>query len=307
MSAENKIPGKSAIQTRGWFAAYKWLILRRASQFGILGLFMLGPWFGQWIVKGNLSSSLTLGVLPLTDPYLLLQSLLGGHALEKTALIGAAIVIGFYLLVGGRSYCAWVCPVNIVTDAANWLRERLGIRTSMKPSPRTRYWVLGMTLVVSGLTGTLAWEMVNPISMLHRGLIFGMGLAWAVVLMVFLFDLVVAKRGWCSHLCPVGAFYGLLGLKAVLRVKATARERCNDCMECYAVCPEPQVIVPALKGAAKGIGPIIQSSNCTNCGRCVDVCSVDVFGFASRFNNQSGEIGKDKASIVIPPRQTEAA
>ncbi|WP_246260835.1 hypothetical protein [Candidatus Ruthia endofausta] len=41
----------------------------RSSQIGILLLFLLGPWFDVWIVKGNLSSSLTLNVVPLTDPY----------------------------------------------------------------------------------------------------------------------------------------------------------------------------------------------------------------------------------------------
>ena len=34
-----------------------------------------GRWFGLWIVKGNLNYSYTLDVLPLTDPYVLLQSL----------------------------------------------------------------------------------------------------------------------------------------------------------------------------------------------------------------------------------------
>jgi ferredoxin-type protein NapH len=57
-------------------------------------------------------------------------------------------------------------------------------------------------------------------------------------------------------------------------------------MDCFIVCPEQQVIRPALKGADKGIGPVITSANCTNCGRCIDVCSKDVFHFGSRFNNK---------------------
>ena len=43
---------------------WKWLLLRRLSQVGILGLFLLGPWAGIWIVKGNLSSNLVLDLLP---------------------------------------------------------------------------------------------------------------------------------------------------------------------------------------------------------------------------------------------------
>ncbi len=281
-------PGTEAIAQKGWVRAHKWLLLRRASQLSILALFLLGPWAGVWIVKGNLASSLTLETLPLSDPYVLLQSLFAGHAVETTALIGALIVLAFYLLVGGRVYCAWVCPVNIVTDTAGWLRDRLGIKgTGARIGRSARYWILAMTLVLASATGTIAWEFINPVSMFHRGLIFGMGFAWAIVLAVFLFDLFVSRHGWCGHLCPVGAFYSVPGLSSVVRVSAAKREQCNDCMDCFGVCPEPQVIRPALKGAEQNVGPVILSPNCTNCGRCIDVCTQDVFAFGTRFSNKT--------------------
>ncbi|MDP2880044.1 MAG: quinol dehydrogenase ferredoxin subunit NapH [Azonexus sp.] len=284
-AAKNKRIGAEAVEEKGWWRAHKWLILRRISQFSILALFLAGPWFGQWIVKGNLAYSYTLNFLPLTDPYVALQSMVTGHLPETLGLTGMAIVLVFYLLVGGRVYCSWVCPVNIVTDAAGWLRNRLGIKGGSQLGRSTRYWILGMTLVGSALTGVVLWELINPVSMLHRGLIFGMGMAWTVVLVVFLFDLFVTSRGWCSRLCPVGAFYSLLGRWSPLRVLAPARAACNDCMDCFEVCPEPQVIRPALKGEGKGGGPVILSPNCTNCGRCIDVCSKEVFTFGLRFNN----------------------
>ncbi|MFH1658859.1 MAG: quinol dehydrogenase ferredoxin subunit NapH [Pseudomonadota bacterium] len=281
-AAQGKRIGAEAVAEKGWFAAHKWLVLRRISQFSLLALFLAGPWFGQWIVKGNLAYSYTLGVLPLTDPYVALQSMVTGHLPETLGLVGMAIVLVFYLLVGGRVYCSWVCPVNVVTDAAGWLRDRLGIKGSAQLGRNTRYWILGMTFVGSAVTGVVLWELINPVSMLHRGLVFGMGLAWTVVLAIFLFDLFVMSRGWCGRLCPVGAFYSLLGRWSPLRVAATKRSACNDCMDCFEVCPEPQVIRPALKGEGKGVGPVILAPNCTNCGRCIDVCSKDVFRFGGR-------------------------
>lgn len=280
-------PGQEAVQVKGRLRANKWLWLRRLSQVGILALFLAGPWFGYWIVKGNLASSLTLEVLPLTDPYVELQSLLTGHLPEMAAISGVLIVTIFYLLVGGRVYCSWVCPVNMVTDLAGWLRDRLGIKGSARISRSVRYWLLGMTLVLAVITGNIVWEWVNPVSMFHRGLFFGMGLAWMIVLAVFLFDLFVSRQGWCGHICPVGAFYSALGVPSLVRVKAYQREKCDDCMDCFAVCPEAHVIRPALKGSGQGIGPVIISANCTNCGRCIDVCSKDVFKFGSRFYNNS--------------------
>ncbi len=264
----------------------KWLIARRLSQIGILALFLVGPWLGWWIVKGNLSSSMTLDVLPLTDPYLLLQTIAAGHVPFRDALLGTAIVVAFYLLVGGRSYCAWVCPVNLVTDAAGWLRNKFKLKGGHTPHPATRYWLLAGTLIAAAVTGVIAWEFVNPVSMLHRALIFGMGFAWTVVLAVFLYDLLIAPRGWCGHLCPMGAAYSLLGHTALPRVSAYRRDACNDCLDCYRVCPEPQVIRPALK-VSRGGTPLILDAQCTNCGRCIDVCSLDVFRFTTRFDRRT--------------------
>ena len=73
----------------------------------------------------------------------------------------------------------------MVTDAAGWLRDRLGIKGSSL-SAKTRYWILGMTLIGSAVTGMVLWELINPVSMLHRGLIFGIG-----------------RRGWSSGHLPV--------------------------------------------------------------------------------------------------------
>ncbi len=281
-----QLPAEPAASDRSLWQRQRWLILRRISQVAILLLFLSGPWFGLWIAKGNLSSSLTLGVLPLTDPLLLVQTLVTGHVPEATAFIGAALVTGFYLLVGGRVFCGWVCPVNIVTDAAAWTRRRLGIKTGRVPDAATRLWLLAGVLAVAAVTGRLAWEWVNPVSLLHRSLIFGLGGGLWMIVAVFLYDVLVASRGWCGHLCPMGAFYGLLGRSALVRISAHQRKACDDCMDCFAVCPEPQVIRPALKQAGQ-TSPLILSADCTTCGRCIDVCDKQVFKMTHRFDQRS--------------------
>ena len=277
-------PGREAVEVKGRWRANRWLWLRRAVQLGILALFLAGPWAGWWIVEGNLSSSVTLEVLPLTDPFVLLQTLFARHWPQVAAWTGVAIVLAFYLLVGGRAFCAWVCPMNMVTDAAAWTRRALGIRSSKSPPRALRRWLLAATLLAAAASGMAAWEWVNPVAMLHRGLLFGFGAAWAVVLAVYLYDVVVAWHGWCGHVCPQGALYGLLGRLSVTRVSARRRSQCNDCGDCLVICPETQVIAPALKGAGN---PVIVSGDCTNCGRCIDVCSRDVFRFTARFDQRS--------------------
>ncbi len=285
-------PGAEAVAAKGWLAAHRWLLLRRASQIFFLALFLTGPWFGVWITKGTLASSLTLGILPLSDPFIELQSLLGGHLPTLTAITGALIVLAAYLLVGGRAYCSWVCPINPVTDAAHWLHRRLGFSKGWQPRRTTRLWLLGLALLGSAVTGTVFWEFVNPVTIFHRTLVYGLAGGWFVILAIFLFDLVVSRRGWCSHLCPVGAFYGQLNRFALLKVSARGRAACDNCMDCFAVCPEPHVITPALRGTGPDGSPVIRHFDCTNCARCIDVCAKDVFGFAIR---------SDRSEVSVRP------
>ena len=279
-----KVIGQDAIVKKGWLKAHKWLLLRRFSQLSILFLFLLGPLFGVWIIKGNMSSSLMLDTIALTDPFVFLQTLFTGYMPELTVVTGAVIVAVFYFIVGGRVYCSWVCPINIVTDVADWLRRVLKIKTSLSFSRLGRYGLLAVSLVLASVTGMLVWELVNPVTMIQRELVFGMGFSWIFIAGIFILDAFVSRRAWCGHLCPMGAFYSVLGQASVIKVNAINRAACNDCMDCFAVCPEPQVIKPALKGAVDS-SPLINSGNCTNCGRCIDVCAEDVFTIKHRFIN----------------------
>jgi len=225
ITAESRRLGVGA---KGWLRAHRWWLLRRASQATALAVFMAGPMAGLWLTRGNFASSEILGVFPFSDPFILLQSVAAGMVPAQVATLGAALIVTLYLIVGGRAYCGWICPVNVVTDAAHWLREKLGITRDRKLDRRTRVWILAAALLASFLTGTIAWEFVNPVSVLQRGLIFGMGAGWAIVLAVFMLDLFVTRRGWCSHLCPVGAFYGAVGTASIIRVAAVRREDCTN-------------------------------------------------------------------------------
>ncbi|KAB2850567.1 MAG: quinol dehydrogenase ferredoxin subunit NapH [Hyphomicrobiaceae bacterium] len=301
----SRTPGREARARHGVLVANRWLIARRLAQLGFFLLFASGPWFGLWIAKGTLAASLTLDVLPLTDPLVLLQSLLARHVPELTALIGAGIVLAVYLVLGGRLYCSWVCPINAVTDLALFARHKLGIETDWKVKPQTRLWLLAAVLAASAISGTIAFELVNPITMLYRNLLFGLSWGLLSVLVIFLFDLFAAKHGWCGHVCPVGAFYGVLNHTALVRVSAVGRDRCDDCMDCYAICPEMHVISPALKSAAKAASPVILSADCTACGRCIDVCPERVFRLTYRADVRAEQTGGQV--LAGPERKSKVA
>ncbi|GGI78149.1 quinol dehydrogenase ferredoxin subunit NapH [Shewanella gelidii] len=275
---------QAAVDELGWWGAHKFLILRRLSQLLVLALFAIGPWFGLWFFKGNLSSSELLGVIPLTDPLVTMQVLLTGHWPEVTLLIGAAIIIAFYAVVGGRTFCSWVCPVNIITDCASWIRRKLKLpRTSEMPR-NLRYYLLALVLILPILTGFTVWEWANPVPIVYRAILFSAGSGLWILAAIFLLDLLVVERAWCSHLCPTGAMFSLIGKTSPIKVSAVNAEACDNCMDCFTVCPERQVLKPVLKKGSTQ--PMIMDSDCTLCGRCIDVCAPRVFQYKNRFQQR---------------------
>ena len=290
---------------------YRFLLLRRFFQISIIILFILGNTsiihfantshillsgdissfasdgknlavsntkthlFDQPLLLGNLSASKALGFIPLTDPLAFLQILLSGGALSLDLILGVLIIALIYGVFFGRGYCAFVCPMNLITDLANFLRRIFGVKnTRFLALPRnTRYAILVLSLMLSLLLGVLAWEVISPISMLYRSLIFGIGSGIFGVLIVFLFDLFVMKNGFCGHLCPLGATYGLIGKKSLIKVKHQV-DRCTKCMRCVKICPENQIL--GIIGKTSGV---IDDSACIKCGRCIEVCNDSALDF----------------------------
>ncbi|MDY0202399.1 MAG: quinol dehydrogenase ferredoxin subunit NapH [Tenuifilaceae bacterium] len=265
---------------------YRFLIARRVSQVLILALYIAANAYGIKILEGNLSSSLFLSTIPLSDPFALLQILATGAIVSIDVIIGAVLIALFYGGLVGRAFCSWVCPINIVTDLANWLRRKLALdKTERKVwlSRNVRFWVMGLTLVVSAIAGIAAFEVVSPIGILQRGIVFGMGMGGAAVLAIFLFDLFAVKNGWCGHVCPLGGFYSTISKWSLIRVHHD-QPSCTLCMRCKDICPEKHV----LEIIGKRSGDIIMGE-CINCGRCIEVCEDNALSFGVRsYINQHG-------------------
>jgi len=227
----------------------RYLILRRAMQIGLLVLFGGANWWGWKFLMGNYSSAYVLETFYLADP----------HA-----------------VIAGRSFCSWVCPINLITDLATLLRKKWNFTKEenfFTISRKTRYWVLGLGILLSPIVGVAAFEVINPITILHRGIIFGFGMGWTVIVSLFLFDLLLVEYGWCGHLCPLGAFYSGASKFSLIKVKHDV-EKCTMCMKCFNVCHEEQVlhIIGEKSGYIKG--------ECSNCGRCIEVCDDNALKFS---------------------------
>jgi ferredoxin-type protein NapH len=258
----------------------KYLLLRRVTQITLLVLYFGANAYGWHILEGTFGASKLFGFIPLADPYTTLQVLATGFVLGADVLLGALIITLFYFIVGGRAFCSWVCPINMVTDLANWLRRKLNLDKEEVNyrflKRRARYWIMVLGLIVSAVVGVAAFEVLSPITIMQRGIVFGFGAGIAIVIAIFLFDLFGVKNGWCGHLCPLGATYSVIGSKSIIRVEHH-HTNCTNCMDCKVVCPENQVLHMIHKRSIS-----VTDAECTNCGRCVDVCNDDALGFSIR-------------------------
>jgi ferredoxin-type protein NapH len=263
---------------------YKYLTSRRITQIAILFLFFSGNAYGWHVLRGNLSSAKVLDAIPLSDPFAVLQSFSAGASPATDAVVGALIILLFYAVLGGRIFCGWVCPVNMLTDLANKIRKlfyRDTVRKSWDIKREVRYWVIALSIVLSAILGVAAFEWVSPIGALHRGIIYGFGFGWTFVLIVFLFDLFAVKNGFCGHICPLGGFYSLIGRFGFLRI-GYDNDKCNSCMKCVEICPEKQVL--DMVGKQSGT---VRSGECINCGRCIEVCDDDAMNFSSIYSKKN--------------------
>ena len=265
----------------------KYLLMRRVTQTLILVLYFGANAYGWHMLEGTFGASNLFGKIPLADPYATLQVLSTGFVLGADVLLGALIVLFFYMIVGGRAFCSWVCPINMVTDLANWLRRKLDLdkeEVNYRFIKRSaRYWIMVLGLLVSAATGVAAFEILSPITIMQRGIVFGFGAGGAVIVAIFLFDIFGVKNGWCGHLCPLGATYSLIGKGSLIRVDHD-HEACTNCMKCKIVCPENQVLHMINKESI-----MVTDGECTNCGRCIDVCDDDALGFSIRNFANSGK------------------
>ena len=266
----------------------RYLILRRITQFTILFLYFGANAYGWKILVGNLSYSKLFNTIPLADPYVFLQMVFAGAVISSDLIIGVLIITLFYGLIAGRAYCSWVCPVNLITDLAAFVRrkthhEKDNIISAMKIK-KFRYAFMIFLLLFSTAIGAAAFEFISPIGMFTRAVAFTLGFSWVWLLTIFIFDAFVLKNGWCGHICPLGATYSLIGSKSIIRVYHT-KENCTNCGNCLAICPEQQVLSPVINKKSDYINGI----ECTNCGRCIEVCNDNALKFTLRLNKQKGE------------------
>ena len=244
--------------------SFKWWIPRRTVQLTVLAL-IASPLLGLTFFSGNLAAADLFGV-SLADPLAFFQALIGGKVLVLSYLGSALLVAAFYFVLGGRSFCGWVCPVGLITELGEKLRRRLGSGEITMPLVTSR-WSLGLVILVVAVTGIPFFEVFSPISIVSRAITFASFMPLLVLAAILLVEIAVSRRVWCRSLCPLGGFYSIIACFSPVRVGFVSG-RCTGCGGCMNVCPVEEVLTFSMERGERQV----TAGDCTRCLACIDNC-----------------------------------
>lgn len=157
-----------------------------------------------------LSPDTWTGLYIWTSPFVLLNTLLAGHA--PVILHGLALTVLVLIAWSHRWYCRWMCPAGVLCDAASGVRKA---KADLARVPEIGRVLLAAGLILALLGVPLA-GVLDPLNLFNaffdafRGQPAGVialkasGLVFAVAVNF------AAPHVWCRKICPLGALQDML-------------------------------------------------------------------------------------------------
>ncbi len=198
-------------------------------------------------------------------------------------LISVASVL---LLLGGRIFCGYFCPVGLVLDFIYWLSGVHHVRR-IKRSEKWNRFILWFK-----------WFFLVFYTVLH--FVLGIDPGWFLVVLLLVTAPFIA-RFWCSF-CPVGTILGQCNRISPMRLTKNTGG-CISCSSCYHNCPMQSKKVMIRKKD----GPT-NACDCIFCGECIGGCpgegtiSLQLFGrtiYQSRRRKHAKKGGTPTAAGVV--------
>ena len=250
----------------------KWRNRRWATLLIVNLLFVVSYYFDVQLLEGALTASRFVG-FHMADVNSALQVVLAFKYMALNLVIGTVTIVILWVLLGGRTFCAWVCPYHLLGEWAEMIHLWLVKKKVVKDRPfhrgvRTVFYLIFALLAL--VTGYTVFETISPVGIVSRALIYGPTVALIWVGLLLLFEIFVSRRAWCRYVCPIGVTYGLVGIISPVRVKYNVVD-CHHEGDCRKACLVPHVLDVTIKGRAEAVDMDI-TADCTRCGMCVDIC-----------------------------------
>lgn len=257
----------------------KWTKRRWITLFLVNFLFVVSYGLDIQVLEGALTASRFVG-FHMADLNSALQVMLAFKVVVINLLIGIVTIFILWFLLGGRTFCSWVCPYHLVAEWAEKLHLYLASKGLAKDykfdrKVRTVFYIIFALLAL--FTGYTVYEFISPTGILSRAIIYGPTLALAWVAFLLLFEVFLSRRAWCRYVCPIGITYGIVGVFSPFRVSYDMTD-CKHEGDCRNVCLVPHVLDVTIKNRAIDVRVPI-GSDCTRCGLCIDACPTSSLSF----------------------------
>jgi len=219
-------------------------VLRIIAALTVINVFAVAPLFG--LMYGS-TPALTFGSFTIMSPLEFALTCLGTKSLLINLIVPTLVAV-VIIVVLGRFFCGWICPVGLMLEYTHTLtarKRRKGIGTLWKN--REKYVALLAVLAASFLFNFILPYLYSPPGTVYRSVIYFVlhgiiGADLIVIAMIFAIDFLAVRfdRTWCNSLCPLGTTIGSLSILNLLRPKVDQR-KCIDfdfnCLHCENICP----------------------------------------------------------------------
>lgn len=177
-------------------------------------------------------------------------------------------------LIFGRIFCGWICALGTLQDLFGRLgmkifKRRYNIPKGWDASLRyMKYVVLLGIIYFTWRTGQLVINSMDPF-VAYNHIAAGMEellKEYAVgfgILVAMLLSSLFYERLFCRYLCPLGAYYSIVGRFSFFKIKRK-KSSCVDCKRCDKSCPAALDISSSERADSRG--------ECLSCMNCVEVC-----------------------------------
>ena len=228
-------------------------------------------------VSGGMDAPSIHALCPFGGLESLYQIFTAGSLVSKI-FSGTMILFGITLVMAllfRRSFCGLICPFGAIQEffakLGNMIFKRKFIIPAIVDAPLRylKYIVLLITVAFAWMTAGLWMAPYDPWSA-YGHLSEGLETVWSttavglILLVVTIIGSVLYDRFFCKYLCPMGAFYAILGKISPLKVVRN-EDSCINCGICSKVCPVNIDVMNVVE---------VRSAECLNCQICVLDCPV---------------------------------